>query len=57
MIDAGNSFKTNSPENVERSMHQFLQFNDNIRFYFPRLGREGSLQLSYIELCDFHGDP
>jgi hypothetical protein len=56
MIDAGNSFKTNSSENVERGMHQFLQFNDNVRFYFPRLGREGNLQLSYIELCDFHGD-
>jgi hypothetical protein len=56
MIDSGISFKTNSLENVERGMHQFLQFNDKVRFYFLRLGRKASLQLNYIELCDFHGD-
>lgn len=55
MADAGVSFKTNSPVDLENGMHPMMQFNDKVRFYFLRLGHRGGLKLSYIELGDFRG--
>lgn len=56
MLDAGISFKLNSPEKIKNGMHPLMQFNDNVRFYFLPFGPRGSLQLGYIELADYTKD-
>jgi hypothetical protein len=55
VVNAGISFETNSLQDRENGMHPLMQFNDAVRFYFLRFGRQGSLQLSYIEVGDFSG--